>query len=190
MKIIQFLESRRRGNYNTWIDDTGQIWSLIHHSTNNIIVSYWCCFCNTMTMLFSDDIEDWLQNVQQNILHSDHVPVSVTNKYNNFIHFFHFHSNEMNVKITSWSQCPDVASEHSHCYTFDRRRGSIYDKSNPIHWRVSERPSFGCHARRPKVGSPVTEAVPVAFRVASFLMMLHWSFKGSCKQKYTNRIRS
>jgi len=59
--------------YYSGIDDVGQIGRLVDGASDDVVVGYGCGLRGIVPVLFTDDIEDRLRDVQQDILQADHV---------------------------------------------------------------------------------------------------------------------
>lgn len=57
----------------TGIEDAGQVRSLIHFAGNDVVVQHRSSFGGGMPMLLPDHIQNGILDVQQNVLHPDHI---------------------------------------------------------------------------------------------------------------------
>jgi len=65
--------SSRESTYYSGIDNVGQIGRLVDGASDDVVVGYWRGLRGIVPVLFTDDIEDRLRDVQQDILQADHV---------------------------------------------------------------------------------------------------------------------
>lgn len=131
VSIFCFLGSghssfHKTSTYQSRIEHVGQIWCLINCPSNNVVIGHWRCIAWWVPILFSNNIQNGLLHMQQNVLNAAHITANVQqNTVKRWISDINIADSLHQIRLTSGAQDFAVAFSQFHCCTCDRRTDSI-----------------------------------------------------------------